>query len=135
MDEFLGDPAKSALLHQELYYYVVFLQFFSATNVDQGVVDQLCHDVEALDPLYVPFAAGYAVFLLKHRPVNPALPRAEVWVTDRFKINSLDSEEEQARKARGGMRRCWPSMGKEQLWNWTRSCWIGRRSKPGWKIW
>ena len=92
--------AARAKVLAEPYYYTVALQFMGSANAPGAMVEELARDAEHVDPFQVAFCGSYVVWLFKHREKDLSLPRPEVWLTDRFKITSLDSENLQARKAR-----------------------------------
>jgi hypothetical protein len=94
-------PKEAAdALRAEPYYYAISLRFLATIGAPFDVLQKVDRDIEHYDPYYVPFCLQYALWLFSHRQSDPSLPRPEVWLTDRFKLNVLDTEELKRRKCR-----------------------------------
>jgi hypothetical protein len=85
---------------EEPQYYATTAEalIFHAGAFDRIAI--LDNDLELIDATYVPFHIAVVRWLLIWRLHDTSLPRPEVWLTDHFKLNPLDSTEAQDIKCR-----------------------------------
>lgn len=87
-------------LRTEAALYAVKMKMLAAISAPFDAVQEIQRETEQVDPYYVPFYLAYASWLLSNRQNDRSLPRPEVWLTDRFKADILDTEEIKRRKCR-----------------------------------
>lgn len=98
--EFEAFPNEAATLWAEPQYYVVRIQFLSQIGAPFDALEKFDYDITQVDPYYAPFYTSYVLWLFSHRQNDPSLPRPEVWLTNRFKVDILDTQSIKNRKCR-----------------------------------
>ena len=87
-------------LRAEAAFYAVKIKMLAAISAPFDAVQEIQREIEQVDTYYVPFYLTYSSWLLGNRQNDRSLPRPEVWLTNRFKTDILDTEEIKRRKCR-----------------------------------